>query len=162
MNLRDAFRDMTPDEMREEASIEVRDIRYFGSQTWPFPSNIMIGFRAEYAGGELKPDDDPFVYHAVHSGWTEVKKHKNDPPHGGVKAAIRNGGWNVYCLEVTEKELIWSVNGAEIDCGDPDQWPFGKPFYFLLDMQLGGEWVGEVDISTLPVKMYIDWIRGYE
>ena len=43
---------MSPDEMREasrEASIEVKDIRYFGSQTWPFPSNIMIGFRAEYA-----------------------------------------------------------------------------------------------------------------
>ena len=40
-------------EVREEASIEVKDIRYFGSQTWPFPSNIMIGFRAEYASGEL-------------------------------------------------------------------------------------------------------------
>ena len=35
-------------EAREEASIELKDIRYFGSQTWPFPSNIMIGFRAEY------------------------------------------------------------------------------------------------------------------
>ncbi len=25
-----------------------KDLRYFGSQTWPFPSNIMVGFRAEY------------------------------------------------------------------------------------------------------------------
>ena len=48
------------------------------------------------------------------------------------------------------------------DCGDPDQWPFGKPFYFLLDMQLGVKCVGEVELSTLPVKMYIDWIRVYE
>ena len=47
-------------------------------------------------------------------------------------------------------------------CGDPDQWPFDKPFYFLLDMQLGGKWVGEVDVSTLPVRMYIDWIRVYK
>jgi NAD+ diphosphatase len=48
-------------EVREEASIEVKDIRYFGSQTWPFPSNIMIGFRAEYASGELRPDGDEVI-----------------------------------------------------------------------------------------------------
>ena len=29
-------------------------------------------------------------------------------------------------------------------------------------MQLGGKWVGKVNASTLPVKMYIDWIRVYE
>ena len=29
-------------------------------------------------------------------------------------------------------------------------------------MQLGGKWVGEVDVSTLPVRMYIDWIRVYK
>lgn len=40
-------------EIREETSLEVRDIRYAGSQSWPFPSQMMIGFTAEYAGGEL-------------------------------------------------------------------------------------------------------------
>ena len=45
-------------EVREESSIEVTDIRYVRSQTWPFPSNIMIGFRAEYASGELPPDGE--------------------------------------------------------------------------------------------------------
>ena len=69
---------------------------------------------------------------------------------------------------VDGRRLVWSVNGEEpfhypkIDYGDLDQWPFGKPFYFLLDMQLGGKWVGDVDRSTLPVRMYIDWIRVYE
>ena len=48
-------------EVREEASIEVKDIRYFGSQTWPFPSNIMIGFRAEYASGGPQPASRPFL-----------------------------------------------------------------------------------------------------
>ena len=45
-------------EAREESSIEVKDIRYVRSQTWPFPSNIMIGFRAEYAAGEIHPDGE--------------------------------------------------------------------------------------------------------
>jgi NAD+ diphosphatase len=34
----------------------VRNIRYFGSQSWPFPNSLMIAFVAEYAGGELRAD----------------------------------------------------------------------------------------------------------
>ncbi|HWS76701.1 MAG TPA: NAD(+) diphosphatase, partial [Quisquiliibacterium sp.] len=43
-------------EVHEEVGIEVRDLRYFGSQSWPFPNSLMIAFRAEYAAGELQPD----------------------------------------------------------------------------------------------------------
>ena len=43
----------------------MRDIRYFGSQCWPFPSNMMVGFRAEYASGELRPDGEE----VIESGW---------------------------------------------------------------------------------------------
>jgi ADP-ribose pyrophosphatase YjhB (NUDIX family) len=40
-------------EVREEVGVEIRELRYFGSQPWPFPNSLMIGFTAEYAGGEL-------------------------------------------------------------------------------------------------------------
>ncbi len=40
-------------EVREEVGIEVKDIRYFGSQPWPFPNSLMIGFTAVYADGEI-------------------------------------------------------------------------------------------------------------
>ncbi len=43
-------------EVLEEVGIRVDNIRYFGSQPWPFPDSLMLGFTAEYAGGELKPD----------------------------------------------------------------------------------------------------------
>jgi NAD+ diphosphatase len=43
-------------ETREEVGVEVKNIRYFGSQPWPFPHSLMIAFTAEYAGGEVKPD----------------------------------------------------------------------------------------------------------
>jgi len=43
-------------EVREEVGIEVTDIRYFGSQPWPFPDSLMIGFTARYAGGEIISD----------------------------------------------------------------------------------------------------------
>jgi NAD+ diphosphatase len=40
-------------EIKEEVGIDVRDLRYFGSQAWPFPHQLMIGYRARHAGGEL-------------------------------------------------------------------------------------------------------------
>lgn len=43
-------------EVREEVGVEVGNIRYFGSQPWPFPNSLMIGFTADYAGGELRVD----------------------------------------------------------------------------------------------------------
>jgi NAD+ diphosphatase len=43
-------------EIREEVGVEVRNVRYFGSQPWPFPNSLMIGFTAEYAGGEIRID----------------------------------------------------------------------------------------------------------
>lgn len=44
-------------EVFEEVGIAVKNIKYFGSQPWPFPDSLMIGFTAEYAGGEIRVDD---------------------------------------------------------------------------------------------------------
>jgi NAD+ diphosphatase len=44
-------------EVKEEVGVTVMDIRYFGSQPWPFPHSLMIGFTATYAGGEISLDD---------------------------------------------------------------------------------------------------------
>jgi NAD+ diphosphatase len=43
-------------EVREETGIAVDDLRYFGSQPWPFPSQVMVGFIARHAGGEIAVD----------------------------------------------------------------------------------------------------------
>ena len=124
---------------------------------WPWTGEIDIIERL---------NGDPFVYQTVHSSWT-FKKGRGGAPKQGGKAPIVQGEFNVYALERTPTALIWSVNGEETfryektDCEDGDQWPFTTPFYFLLDMQLGGKWVGAVDVKTLPVRTWIDWIRVY-
>lgn len=43
-------------EVREEVGLEIKNITYFGSQSWPFPSNLMLGFTAEYSSGCIKMD----------------------------------------------------------------------------------------------------------
>jgi NAD+ diphosphatase len=45
-------------EVREEVALEVKNIRYMGSQCWPFPHSMMLGFHAEYAGGDIVPQAD--------------------------------------------------------------------------------------------------------
>jgi NAD+ diphosphatase len=44
-------------EVLEETGIRVENVRYVGSQCWPFPSQLMAGFIADYAGGEIRVDE---------------------------------------------------------------------------------------------------------
>ena len=52
----ESIEDAVHREVREEVDLEVKDLRYFASQSWPYPHSLMIAFTAEYAGGELRPD----------------------------------------------------------------------------------------------------------
>jgi NAD+ diphosphatase len=45
-------------EVREEVGVEVENIRYFGSQPWPFPHQIMVGFTCTWKSGEIRTDQD--------------------------------------------------------------------------------------------------------
>ncbi|MCD8079373.1 MAG: NAD(+) diphosphatase [Bacteroides sp.] len=40
-------------EVKEETGLSIHDIRYFGSQSWPYPSGVMIGFTAKYTHGDI-------------------------------------------------------------------------------------------------------------
>ena len=45
-------------EVMEEVGLSVSNLRYFGSQPWPFPSNLMLAFKAEYESGEIVLQED--------------------------------------------------------------------------------------------------------
>jgi NAD+ diphosphatase len=55
-------------EVYEEAGIQVSNIRYVKSQPWPFPSQLMLGFYADYAGGDLNPCPEELA----EAGWFDV------------------------------------------------------------------------------------------
>ena len=52
-------------EVWEETKVRVKNIRYFGSQAWPFPHSLMIGFTAEYESGEIAVDTQELL----EAGW---------------------------------------------------------------------------------------------
>ena len=63
-------------ETQEEVGVQVKNIRYFGSQPWPFPHSLMIAFTAEYAGGEVRPDG----VEIEEARWFDVEELPNRPP----------------------------------------------------------------------------------
>ena len=44
-------------EVYEEVGLQVENIRYFGSQPWPFPNSLMLAFTCDYAGGEIRLEE---------------------------------------------------------------------------------------------------------
>jgi NAD+ diphosphatase len=53
----ESLEDAVRREVHEEVGIDIADIAYFGSQPWPFPHGIMIGFRANHISGEISLED---------------------------------------------------------------------------------------------------------
>lgn len=82
-------------EVKEEVGIEVANIRYLNSQAWPFPNQLMLGFHADYAGGEivLAPEE------IAEARWFDLDKLPVYPP------AISISGWLIeqyrqqYCAD---------------------------------------------------------------
>jgi len=74
-------------EVLEEVGIRIADIRYFGSQPWPFPHSLMIGFIAQYAGGEISIDNKEME----DAGWFTADNLPNIP--GKISIARRLIDW---------------------------------------------------------------------
>jgi len=67
-------------EVREEVAVEVGAIRYFGSQPWPFPGQLMLGFLAEYASGEIAIDG----HEICDAGWYHCQSLPPVPGEGTI------------------------------------------------------------------------------
>jgi NAD+ diphosphatase len=80
-------------EIREEVGIEVKNIRYFASQPWPFPDSLMVAFIAEYGGGEIKVDGEEIV----EAGWYSAENLPTIP--GKISVARKLIDWfrEHYC-----------------------------------------------------------------
>jgi NAD+ diphosphatase len=71
-------------EVLEETNIKIKNIKYFSSQSWPFPQSLMLGFTAEYDSGDLKPDGNELI----DAQWFSKEKLPLLPSHGSISRKI--------------------------------------------------------------------------
>lgn len=71
-------------EVKEEVGIDVSSLQYIQSQPWPYPGQLMLGFFAEYAGGELQPDGDEIV----EADWYHYQKLPYVPSQGSLSGQL--------------------------------------------------------------------------
>jgi NAD+ diphosphatase len=71
-------------EVKEEVGVEVGQIEYFGSQSWPFPSQLMLGYFAEYAAGDVCPDQDEIV----EADWFNPRNLPPIPPASSIAGQL--------------------------------------------------------------------------
>lgn len=73
-------------EVLEEVGIRVHNIRYFGSQPWPFPHSMMIAFQAEYASGEISIEKRELV----DANWFKPEHFPTLAPEGTIARQMIN------------------------------------------------------------------------
>jgi beta-glucanase (GH16 family) len=79
-----------------------------------------------------------------------------------------NLGFHIFTVDWNEESITWSVDGftyhrvTPADLPSGTQWVFNRPFFILLNVAVGGRWVGAPDESTtFPQTMLVDWVRVY-
>ena len=122
-------------------------------------------------GGEIdimeRLNHDSIAYQTVHSHYTYTLGIKEDPLSHAI-GKIDPHGYNVYAVELSSDSLSFYINDTHtftyprISTDKEGQFPYNAPFYLLIDMQLGGNWVGSVEPKDLPVEMAVDWVRFYQ
>lgn len=154
----------------ENGRIEIRARLQAAKGAWP--AIWMLPENAQWPdGGEIdimeRLNYDPIAYQTIHTPYT-LKLGIKDNPLSHSTGKINPDGYNVYAVELHPDSLAFYINDVHtftyprIKTDKEGQFPFNRPFYLLIDMQLGGSWVGAVDPKDTPVEMKIDWVRFYQ
>lgn len=131
----------------------------FDGQRYPWPNGGEIDIMERLNG-------DAIAYQTVHSPYT---LHVHPAEKHGSTAHIDPDAFNVYGVDINPDSICFHINHQYTytyrrnpKLEGQSQYPYGVPLQLLIDMQLGGNWVGEVSNDDLPVEMEIDWVRFYE
>lgn len=73
-------------EVYEEVGVDLGRLRYMNSQTWPFPHQLMLGFIADYAGGEIRRQESEIA----HAQWWDLNNLPQHPPAHSIS------GWLIH------------------------------------------------------------------
>jgi beta-glucanase (GH16 family) len=132
--------------------------QYYG--WWPFSGEIDI---MEHPSNEVTK-----IYGTVHTEKYNLFSGPL-PPQGGVTdIPDAESAFHLYAVEWTPEKIDFFVDDQkyysfENDGGGTNSWPFDQPFYIILNLAVGGGWVGTPNENTLfPAVMEVDFVRVYQ
>ena len=80
----ESLEDCVVREVAEEVGVQVADLRYYGSQNWPFPHSLMLAFTARWTGGEITPQPGEIE----HAAWFKLDALPNIPPRFSISGHL--------------------------------------------------------------------------
>jgi NTP pyrophosphohydrolases containing a Zn-finger, probably nucleic-acid-binding len=76
----ESLEDTVRREIQEEVGLSVKNIAYLGSQPWPFPDSLMVGFSAQWEGGDIRVDNKEIIA----ADWFSPEDLPNLPRSGSI------------------------------------------------------------------------------
>ena len=150
--------------------IEIKAKIGFAQGAWP--AFWMLPYKTDKgwpADGEIDIMEhlnfDKYVYQTIHSSYTKSKH--NNTPLNFTKSPLVIDDYNIYRVDILKDRIDFYINEnltlsyPKIDKYGYEQYPYYKDWFLMLDMQLGGKWVGALNPLELPVEMEIDWVKYY-
>ena len=120
---------------------------------------VLKGFTLDSAYAQFQEDV---------KGSIEAGKYADFVVLSGDPTAIDPNAFNTYSVIFTDSKIQFLINDRpthsypRLRPDREDQFPFkDHPFYVILSAQLGGSWVGDIDLGQLPVMLEIDYVRFY-
>lgn len=153
-----------------DGKIEVR--AKYGSAQGAWPAIWMMGENRAVVGwpdcGEIDLMEhlnyEDIFYQTLHTPYTQAGNRTD--PVSAVIVPINKDIYNVYGAELgkdTVKVLLNdSITMSYPRTGAAGQFPFDQGYFLLIDMQIGGSWVGAATGAGLPVEMEVDWVKFYK
>lgn len=150
--------------------IEARAKIPVGKGIWP--AFWMLGSNIKQVGWPKAGEIDILEYVGKEPDMVFTSLHTQDS-HGNTintkKTRFENieEGFHTYAIDWTEEKIEFFVDGQSVYTFNPsdknsDVWPFNQPFYFILNVAVGGNFGGpDVDDSIFPQKFIIDYIKVY-
>ena len=142
-----------------------------GTGLWP--AFWMLGSNIDKVGWPLCGEIDILEYVGRAPGEIFTTLHTADAhgDNGSTKTTPINNieeGFHVYASDWTPESITFYVDDQEVFTFAPEDkpekiWPFDQPFYFIINMAIGGNFGGpEVDDSIFPQEFVVDYVRVYE
>jgi len=117
---------------------------------------------------EMKGSENDTVYGTIH--WDDSDDDSGLRVYSGGNKTLQSGNFSdefhVFSIEWDDEQVRWYVDGKvfhgeDITAANKDE--FQLPFFFLMNVAVGGDYDGDPDGSTtFPQQMVVDYIRVYE